>query len=469
MPTALVSLAAVIAGLGALALPASAGTVGAAEAEVAALQARALSEAVQVHAWTARYEADVAAASYLHTERVAERAALRSLVAHMAGTRALLQQEAVLAYAGALSNASAVVPSADELANQIDRAGYEDVAVGDISDTLSQFQSEQAARTTELATYDQELHRDMAALASAASARQRALGRAVALQALITEAQARAATLAAAASRARTGSPVGNGVVKAVTEQLAGSTASPVPAAVPTTVPSAVPTTVTTTDPPAAHVHARARIVTSSVTKTITAGAALRRFAAVLKLGTGPAHTPGKLATSAPGSSTATTTTGPAPSTTVTTARVPATTVPTTTVPTTTVPTTTVPTTTVPATTSTTGDSLPSTTADPPTTQAATTTTTAAATGGASAGAQRAPASGVWLELRECESGDNYQENTGNGYYGAYQFSWATWNSLGYPGRPDLEPYWVQDDAAEQLQAEYGWGQWPACSAALGL
>jgi hypothetical protein len=76
---------------------------------------------------------------------------------------------------------------------------------------------------------------------------------------------------------------------------------------------------------------------------------------------------------------------------------------------------------------------------------------------------------GVWLELRECESGDNYQANTGNGYYGAYQFSAATWSGLGYPGRADLEPYWVQDEAAQRLQATGGWGQWPACSAALGL
>jgi hypothetical protein len=78
-------------------------------------------------------------------------------------------------------------------------------------------------------------------------------------------------------------------------------------------------------------------------------------------------------------------------------------------------------------------------------------------------------AGGVWLQLRECESGDNYQANTGNGYYGAYQFSQQTWSSLGYPGRPDLEPPAMQDQAAMKLQARSGWGQWPACSAALGL
>jgi hypothetical protein len=79
------------------------------------------------------------------------------------------------------------------------------------------------------------------------------------------------------------------------------------------------------------------------------------------------------------------------------------------------------------------------------------------------------PAGGLWLELRDCESGDNYQEDTGNGFYGAYQFSWPTWVDLGYPGRPDQEPYWMQDQAAQRLEGMDGWSQWPSCSAALGV
>ena len=75
----------------------------------------------------------------------------------------------------------------------------------------------------------------------------------------------------------------------------------------------------------------------------------------------------------------------------------------------------------------------------------------------------------VWLRLRECESGNNYQANTGNGFYGAYQFSQDTWSNLGYSGRPDQEPPAMQDAAAQKLQSQSGWGQWPACSAALGL
>lgn len=78
-------------------------------------------------------------------------------------------------------------------------------------------------------------------------------------------------------------------------------------------------------------------------------------------------------------------------------------------------------------------------------------------------------AGGVWAELRQCESGGNYQDNTGNGFYGAYQFDQGTWNGLGYPGRPDQGPPAMQDQAAKQLQASRGWEPWPSCSRKLGL
>ncbi len=82
---------------------------------------------------------------------------------------------------------------------------------------------------------------------------------------------------------------------------------------------------------------------------------------------------------------------------------------------------------------------------------------------------QSSSLSNDFAKLRECESGDNYAADTGNGYYGAYQFSLATWQALGYSGLPSQAPPAVQDQAARRLQAEYGWGQWPACSAMLGL
>lgn len=75
----------------------------------------------------------------------------------------------------------------------------------------------------------------------------------------------------------------------------------------------------------------------------------------------------------------------------------------------------------------------------------------------------------VWARLRACESGGRYHINTGNGFYGAYQFVPSTWRGLGYPGLPHLAPPHVQDEAAQKLQARSGWGQWPACTRRLGL
>lgn len=73
--------------------------------------------------------------------------------------------------------------------------------------------------------------------------------------------------------------------------------------------------------------------------------------------------------------------------------------------------------------------------------------------------------------LRMCETGGNYGTNTGNGYYGAYQFSEATWNSMGTGvARADLAPPSVQDDAALRLARRSGFhSQFPGCSAKLSL
>jgi hypothetical protein len=75
----------------------------------------------------------------------------------------------------------------------------------------------------------------------------------------------------------------------------------------------------------------------------------------------------------------------------------------------------------------------------------------------------------VWAKLRRCEAGGRYNANTGNGYYGAYQFAAGTWRALGYTGLPHEAPPEVQDEAARKLQARSGWGQWPACARRLGL
>jgi uncharacterized protein YabE (DUF348 family) len=53
-----------------------------------------------------------------------------------------------------------------------------------------------------------------------------------------------------------------------------------------------------------------------------------------------------------------------------------------------------------------------------------------------------------WLAtLRGCESGGNYADDTGNGYYGAYQFSLGTWERLGYTGLPSSAAPSTQDVA----------------------
>jgi len=76
---------------------------------------------------------------------------------------------------------------------------------------------------------------------------------------------------------------------------------------------------------------------------------------------------------------------------------------------------------------------------------------------------------GTFAALRDCESGGDYGINTGNGYYGAYQFSLETWQGLGYGGYPHEASPAIQDQAAAELQSLYGWGQWPGCSWYLGL
>ncbi|MCW2668758.1 MAG: Transglycosylase-like domain protein [Frankiales bacterium] len=74
-----------------------------------------------------------------------------------------------------------------------------------------------------------------------------------------------------------------------------------------------------------------------------------------------------------------------------------------------------------------------------------------------------------FARLRQCESGGNYATNTGNGYYGAYQFDQRTWHGLGYPGLPSSASPAAQDQAAHTLQAERGWQPWPSCARRLGL
>ena len=92
-----------------------------------------------------------------------------------------------------------------------------------------------------------------------------------------------------------------------------------------------------------------------------------------------------------------------------------------------------------------------------------------AATAGTGLVLAASPASAdEYSSIRQCESGGNYSTNTGNGYYGAYQFSQSTWNGLGYSGVPSDASPATQDAAAAQLAARSGFGQWPVCGAGGG-
>lgn len=89
-----------------------------------------------------------------------------------------------------------------------------------------------------------------------------------------------------------------------------------------------------------------------------------------------------------------------------------------------------------------------------------------------SAPAEPAPAvasGSVWDRLAACESGGNWSINTGNGYYGGLQFKLSTWHSVGGSGYPHQNSRAEQIKRGKILQARSGWGQWPACTAKLGL
>jgi hypothetical protein len=81
-------------------------------------------------------------------------------------------------------------------------------------------------------------------------------------------------------------------------------------------------------------------------------------------------------------------------------------------------------------------------------------------------------ATSAWDRLAGCESGGNWDINTGNGYYGGLQFADGTWDGNGgekYASRADLATRAEQIVIASKLLNSSGWGPWPACSSRLGL
>lgn len=71
--------------------------------------------------------------------------------------------------------------------------------------------------------------------------------------------------------------------------------------------------------------------------------------------------------------------------------------------------------------------------------------------------------SATLASIRYCESRGDYSADTGNGYYGAYQFDLSTWAAAGGSGNPaDASP--AEQDARAQAWIDAGHrGAWPNC------
>lgn len=72
-----------------------------------------------------------------------------------------------------------------------------------------------------------------------------------------------------------------------------------------------------------------------------------------------------------------------------------------------------------------------------------------------------------WDAVAQCESGGNWNINTGNGYYGGLQFSQSTWQANGGSGYAHNASREEQIRVAESVLATQGAGAWPVCGAYL--
>ncbi|WP_210592146.1 transglycosylase family protein [Streptomyces sp. GESEQ-35] len=87
-------------------------------------------------------------------------------------------------------------------------------------------------------------------------------------------------------------------------------------------------------------------------------------------------------------------------------------------------------------------------------------------------GAAHAADVDTWNKVAACESTNNWNINTGNGYYGGLQFAQSTWEAFGgtrYAPRADLATKDQQIAVAEKVLDGQGPGAWPVCSVQAGL
>lgn len=101
--------------------------------------------------------------------------------------------------------------------------------------------------------------------------------------------------------------------------------------------------------------------------------------------------------------------------------------------------------------------------------------TTLVATGAAAAavvsvsGATQAHADSVWDRVAQCESGGNWNINTGNGFKGGLQFTSSTWRAYGGSGSAHNASKSEQIRVAKNVLKGQGPGAWPVCSKRAGL
>ena len=88
------------------------------------------------------------------------------------------------------------------------------------------------------------------------------------------------------------------------------------------------------------------------------------------------------------------------------------------------------------------------------------------------AGGASAASSETWDKVAQCESTNNWDINSGNGFYGGLQFTQSTWAAYGgtaYAARADLATRAQQITVAEKVLDGQGPGAWPVCSGKAGL
>lgn len=74
-----------------------------------------------------------------------------------------------------------------------------------------------------------------------------------------------------------------------------------------------------------------------------------------------------------------------------------------------------------------------------------------------------------WDKLAQCETGRNWAEDTGNGYYGGLQFSQSVWDSVGGSGKPSDASRDDQILRGKTLWQRQGWKAWSICAKKIGL